>query len=422
MKTNFFKKSASGIHKFLAIVLAGLLSLSARSQVFPYLSFTGATLSSGTALQQGAVYKFTNVTAGVDAFVTIQSLLNGATIANIDQFSGVGYDGAFQPIVNSAPGFPNSYARFLIVFKNTNGTSHAFANLATTGIDIDGTSMNMLEYCTIDMGGGTATYQSTTPEISISQIGTAYKAINISGNNVPGIDSTQKQVMFTVKKANVSSLTIDFGAVTSSPGNRNFSAFFGSFQYPAPLILPVKLYSFNAIMENSNVELSWITEQEINASHFEVERSENGKDYKPIAVVFAAGSSDNKVNYKYSDNIDALSSGVINYRLKMVDIDGKYTYSNVRVIHISRKMEQSLAILTYPNPVSNELHITLPAAWQAQKVSFELMANNGSSIIDIESTSSSQTEAINVSKLATGFYILKVSCNKQTVQQKIIKQ
>jgi type IX secretion system substrate protein len=422
MKTKFFKKSEYWIFRLLVIILTSLLSLSARSQVFPYLNFTGAALSSGTPLQQGAVYKFTNVTAGVDAFVTIQSLLNGATVANIDQFGAVGYDGAFQPIVNPAPGFPNSYARFLIVFKNTNGTSHSFANLATTGMDIDGTSMNMLEYCTIDMGGGTATYQSTSPEISISQIGTAYKAINISGNNVPGIDSTQKQVMFTVKKANVSSLTIDFGAVTTSPGNRNFSAFFGSFQYPAPIILPVKLYSFNAIMEKSNVELSWITEQEINASHFEVERSVNGKDYTSIAVVFAAGSSDTKVNYKYSDNIDDISSGVINYRLKMVDIDGKYTYSNIRVIHMSRKTEQSLAILTYPNPVSNELHITLPSTWQGKKVSFELMSNNGSSIISTESANSNQTETINVSKLATGFYILRVNCNNQTAQQKIIKQ
>ena len=422
MRTKFFKKFESGIRKLLVVALGGLLSLSACSQVFPYLSFTGGAIFSGTPLQQGAVYKFTNVTAGVDAFVTIQTLLNGATVANIDQFGGVGYDGGFQPIINSAPGFPNSYARFLIVFKNTDGTSHPFANLATTGLDIDGTSMNMLEYCTIDMGGGTATYQSTTPEISITHIGNAYKAINISGNNVNGIDSTQKQVMFTVKKANVSSLTIDFGAVTVSPGNRNFSAFFGNFQYPAPIILPVKLYSFNAIIDNSNVELSWITEQEINASHFEVERSLNGKDYKQIAMVFAAGSSNDKVNYKYSDDIAAISNGVINYRLKMVDIDGKYTYSNVRVIRISRKNEQSLALLTYPNPVSNELHITIPNAWQGKKVNFEMIGNNGSSIINTESVNSNQTETINISKLATGFYILRVNCNNQTTQQKIIKQ
>jgi hypothetical protein len=116
MKTTNFDLTAARLSKCLIIFLFSLQVLSAKGQTFPYLSFTNASISSGAPLQQGTVYKFPNVTAGVDAFVTIQNLFNGATVTNIDQFGGVGYDGGFQPIVSSLAG-SGSYARFLIVFK-----------------------------------------------------------------------------------------------------------------------------------------------------------------------------------------------------------------------------------------------------------------------------------------------------------------
>lgn len=423
MKTKTFILAFTQLSKCLIVFLFSIQALSTHAQIFPKLSFKGGTIFSGTPLQQGSVYKFPNVTIGVDAFVTIQSLSGGATVASIDQFGGVGYDDAFQPIVNPAAGVPNSYARFKIAFKTTIiGTTYTFANLAVTGLDIDGTGLNLLEFCTIDMNGGIAIYQSTTPEISIAQIGTSYKASNISGNNISGIDSTQKQVMFTVRNGSVSSLTIDFGAVTTTSGNRNFSAFFGDFQYPSGIVLPVVLSSFNASVEQNKVGLNWVTEQELNSSHFEVERSLDGKEYQQIALVFAAGSSDSKLNYYYADNLTKTTNGVIYYRLKMVDIDGSYNYSNIRMVRIGKQNEKLITINTFPNPVTSELHITIPDTWQNKMVSYELFNCNGQRVITNKATSASQNETINVSKLAPGFYVVKVNCSNEMIQQKIIKQ
>jgi hypothetical protein len=64
----------------------------------------------------------------------------------------------------------------------------------------------------------------------------------------------------------------------------------------------------------------------------------------------------------------------------------------------------------------------VPSKWQGKKVSYELFGSNGQALVKYQASSSSQTESINVSKLAPGFYVVKVSCDDETAQQKIIKQ
>ena len=424
MKTAFVNALKTALAKFLVSFSFIIIVVSAHSQVFPYLSFTNPVLKSGTPLQQGAVYKFTNVTTGVDAFVTIQSTLNGAFVTDIDQFGGVGYDGGFQPIVSSSAGSPDSYVRFLIEFKKTDGSVHTFPNLATTGLDIDGTTMSLLEYCTINMNGGIATFDLNSSELSLAQIGTAFKASDIAGNNVNGIDSTHREVMFTVRKANVSSLTIDFGSVrTSGSGVRNYSAFFGNFIYPTPGILPVKLISFDAALKNNQVQLNWTTAEEINSSVFEIEKSTNGKDYSRIATVSASGNTATKISYNYHDNnISSVTGNIITYRLKIVDNNGKFSYSNVRLVRVDNNNEQSASITTFPNPVSNELRITIAKNWQGKKVTYEVCNMNGQIAIKNETSGSSQTETFNLNKLVPGIYIVRATCNGEMAQQKIVRK
>jgi hypothetical protein len=84
--------------------------------------------------------------------------------------------------------------------------------------------------------------------------------------------------------------------------------------------------------------------------------------------------------------------------------------------------EQSISVVTYPNPVTNDLRITVPASWQGKKVSYELLANNGRITIRTESENSSQTESINVSSLSPGFYMVRVTCGGEVATQKIVKQ
>jgi hypothetical protein len=186
--------------------------------------------------------------------------------------------------------------------------------------------------------------------------------------------------------------------------------------------LPVKLTDFSAQYKNQFVILNWTTASEINVSHFVIERSTDGANYADAGVVFANGNAVDKTNYSFSDYLLNVQSTIVYYRLRSVDIDGKSQYSETRIIRISKNADNNITIVAYPNPVTNELRVTIPSNWQNKKVTYELFNANGQTAKKIENSSSNQTETLQVNNLAPGFYIVRVNCNGETSQQKIIKQ
>jgi hypothetical protein len=267
---------------------------------------------------------------------------------------------------------------------------------------------------------------STSTDLSLLQItGGRFMGQNVLGIERDGIDTATMKNMFTASNTNVSSFTIKYGATTTTrdEDNRQYSLYMKGFTYPNQMTLPVELTAFSATLNDSKkgVDLKWTTETELNVSHFSIEKSLDGQNYSEAGVVFAYGNTSSKMNYSFTDkNINASGNGVIYYRLRSIDIDGKSQLSPIRIIRIGK--DQSIAVLTYPNPVANELRVTIPASWQGKKVSYEVIANNGRVTIRTESTSSSQTETINASSLTPGFYVVRVICNGETATQKIVKQ
>lgn len=192
--------------------------------------------------------------------------------------------------------------------------------------------------------------------------------------------------------------------------------------FSTPIGLPVKLISFTAQLSGtSKVDLKWATSAEINASHFIVERSFDGKEFSEVGMVFAAGNSTTIQQYQYTDNLIGSEKNIIYYRLRQVDADGKADLSATRIIR-SGKNSATVTILTYPNPVASELRITVPNNWQGKKVNYEIINVSGQTAKRMVTASSSQTETLDLSTLAPGFYMVKVSCNGDVAQQKIVKQ
>lgn len=97
--------------------------------------------------------------------------------------------------------------------------------------------------------------------------------------------------------------------------------------------LPIELKSFNAMCQNNGTTLlKWTTATEVNALKFEVQKSNNGVDYSVIGTVNAQypyGGS-----YTFTD--DSKNSGIVYYRLKMIDKDGSFKYSNIADIDVSK--------------------------------------------------------------------------------------
>lgn len=386
-------------------------------------------LVAGTDLQVGAKYQYEGIAPGIDAFVTIESMVNGATISMLDDnANGSGFTEGFQPQITSGAVIGESYVKlkFEYFVSGTNEPA-TVSDLTLTALDIDGTS-TYKEFDEIDLGpGATADYVIGSPGITLTQPqpGT-FRGINANGQTINGVDTMAKQHMFTVNNKDVTSFTVKMGLVNTEAiaTYRLFSFYSKAFVYPLNQALPVKMESFTATLNNSSnkVDLKWTTASEINVNHFIVEKSTDGTNFSDAAMVFAYGTATEKANYSLSDNISASQAGVVYYRLRSVDADGKSELSAIRIIRLSKQTDKNISIVTYPNPVSNEVRITIPADWQNKKVVYEIFNVNGRTAKKIETASSSQTETINVSSLTPGFYIVRVSFEGQTAQQKIVKQ
>lgn len=120
------------------------------------------------------------------------------------------------------------------------------------------------------------------------------------------------------------------------------------------IVTPVDLISFTANQRGTRVLLQWITENEINNNYFDVERSSNGINFLSIGRVGASMAPGSRKEYSFSDQ--PLQTRLLYYRLKQVDIDGRFTYSRTIVVHF---IQEENSILLYPNPARDKIQIIL---------------------------------------------------------------
>jgi len=119
-----------------------------------------------------------------------------------------------------------------------------------------------------------------------------------------------------------------------------------------PLVLPVELLFLAGLARDQQVDLTWATATERNSSHFVVERSPDGFTFSPIGQVAAAGNSQYRLDYTFTDT-DPFT-GVNYYRLRMVDLDGATELSNVIAVAFTG---QGGKVAVYPNPVHDRLNL-----------------------------------------------------------------
>lgn len=121
--------------------------------------------------------------------------------------------------------------------------------------------------------------------------------------------------------------------------------------------LPVKLTGFTGSINNKYVQLSWQTSQEINSSYFEAQRSNDGSSFEPFATFTAKEFSNVTTNYSANDDLYQYTESNVFYRLKMVDVDGKFTYSNIVMLKVNGMLTTNT--IAWPNPTTGKLSVQL---------------------------------------------------------------
>ncbi len=424
----FLQSSAAAFRNvfFLAVILFTTVLKAQTVSSSDGFNFDNPQLLTENDLEIGSEYLFSNIGNNIDAIIRIDSLINGATVNKIDDNSnGTGFKSAFQPAVKSGGIIGSSYAVFTISFyQHGTSTSVSLPLVNVTPIDIDG-SNSLKEFAEVRIGAGaTANYLAASADILVQSMGgSAFMGKNMMGIERNDIDTAAMANMFTVTNTNISSFSVKYGTETSnaSSGSRQFSLYFKSFSY-IPSVLPVKLTSFTATLNNNKAELSWKTATEENVNYFMVEKSFDGINFSDAGMVFAFGNASTEKKYSMNDNLAGVTLPVVYYRLRSVDNDGKTQLSETRMLRLAKQNQNNISILTYPNPVTNELRITIPTAWQNKAVVYEVIALNGQTVNKTAKANAGQTETTDVSRLKSGIYTIRVSCDGQTAAQKIVKQ
>ncbi|MGX5857147.1 T9SS type A sorting domain-containing protein [Dyadobacter jiangsuensis] len=162
--------------------------------------------------------------------------------------------------------------------------------------------------------------------------------------------------------------------------------------------LPVTLVAFEAVPEENRVRLSWKTAEETNASHFDVERSQDAKTWTKIVETAATGDSRELSSYSTTD--EAPLAGISYYRLKTVDRDNTFAYSRTASVNLG---SSGLGVRVYPNPASSVLLIQ---GVDPKSVNHVSLTNTSGQLV--AQYGAVPETGIDLSKLSNGMYLIKI--------------
>lgn len=310
-----------------------------------------------------------------------------------------GDDGIYAPIsiISPSGGVSTNYftAQY---FKSANANAGS-----TMGTGIDHVSTN--EYWQLDRSGSVQAY------VSLSY--------NSSDRSGPIGDATVMRIAHwngtnwaNEGRWSSSSTSTASGTIRTSSRLSSFSPFtLGSAS--SLNALPVSLIGFTTSSYNTNaVTLDWKTSNERSVSHFTVERSPDGYGWTEVGRVEAGGNSQVVSHYSYTDKHTA--RGLVYYRLKMVDLDGSFSYSGVVAVNLSAPVITSV----YPNPSRGMLNLEIGS--DAGEVNIYLYDLNGKELASWIRRSGNTT--IDISGFDNGVYQLEVEVDGASTRIRIIKQ
>ena len=204
--------------------------------------------------------------------------------------------------------------------------------------------------------------------------------------------------------------------VLSRAGLTSFSAFMVG-DGTAPL--PVELVAFAARASAAGVRLNWVTASERNNDRFEIERSTTGvpADFRPIGTVAGHGTTATPHQYEWLDQTRPSTGGVVYYRLRQVDTNGRSAYSEVQAV---RPLALDWQLAAYPNPATDHLTVPLPAAGAVVEVFDALGRRAHLAITDSDGyvpASSGAAAILNMRALPAGAYVVRVTLPDGTRQQ-----
>jgi hypothetical protein len=332
--------------------------------------------------------------------------------------SGSGYITTSQPVH-----FFSSTGKAIATIRNMSEIGCLTASVATAGVGrrsatINGSTAfvsNKAIQLTPDVvfpGTYRATFYFTTAEMADwGATATALNLLKVTDSDPLGSSITGTIVSpFTVDDQRATKGYIAYTAIFSG-----FSKFLLTSSGTAPL--PVQDLQFAVRPVSKSIALNWSTRAELNTQQYVIERSINGTQFLTIGQVRAKGNSNQLNTYSFVDH--QVNSGVLYYyRLRQVDIDQREHVSAIKTAILNGN---NTSLVLQPNPAQNTVRIVI--ANTHVKVDIQLLDAAGKLVLQTnKSNTNNGIYNLNIEALAKGTYTLKVTTEKESYSEKLVKQ
>lgn len=197
------------------------------------------------------------------------------------------------------------------------------------------------------------------------------------------------------------------------------SGMMGQFIVKSPFPIPVELISFTALIENNSVVLNWSTATELNNQGFHIERKSELKDFETIGFIKGNGTTNEIMNYSFVDK--NISSGNYFYRLKQIDLDGSFKYSNE--INIKYNLPQKFVLeQNHPNPFnpSTKIKFQIPYNKFVKLNVYNIIGQHIKTLVNEEKIAGNYEIDFIAEDITSGFYIYTIQAGDFIQTRKMI--
>jgi len=183
--------------------------------------------------------------------------------------------------------------------------------------------------------------------------------------------------------------------------------------------VPVELSSFNAHIQHGKVVLQWATETETNSFGFDIEKSRDGEKFERIGFVQGNGTTSTPSNYEFIDQ--SVVAGANYYRLRQVDFDGQFEYSDVIDVLVGAPTQFKLG-QNFPNPFNSStlISFSLPERAHVEITVFDITGKTMSVVTNQTFDAGSYNVHFNAASLPSGSYYYKMVAGQYASVQKLV--